>query len=55
MLKEVDVGGLSLTDLPVDPETDHKIGKFFRRVLFVVIIFAAAWVIWKLNLMSMTR
>ncbi len=53
-LKEVDVGQPALIDLPVDPETDHKIGKFFRRVLFVVIIFAAAWVIWKLNMMSLT-
>lgn len=32
-----------------------KVGKFFRWLLFAAIIFAVAWGIWKLNLMSLTR
>ena len=54
-LKEVDVGQSGVTGGPVDPGTDRKLGKFFRRLLFVLIVFAIAWVIWKLNVFSMTR
>ncbi len=54
-LKEVDVGQPTLTDQPADPETDRKMGRFFRRLLFLLILFAIAWVIWKLNVFSMTR
>lgn len=48
-LKEVDTGELANNGRAFDTETGRKMGRLFRRLLFVVIVFAVAWVIWKLN------
>ena len=54
-LKEVDVGQSGLTDGPGDHGPDQKLKRFFLRLLIVLIVFAIAWVIWKLNVFSMTH
>ena len=54
-LKEVDVGQADRTEETAQHDTDHKLGKFFRLLLFALIVFAISWVIWKLNVLSMTR
>ena len=48
-LKEADVGQPSLTDSPADAGMDQKMGKFFRRLLLLVLFGLFVYVIWKLN------
>ncbi len=48
-LKEVDVGQPRLTDGPVDAGQDKKMGKFFRRLLLLVLFGLFVYLIWKLN------
>ena len=54
-LKDVDLGEYPVTGGPVDVEKDKKLGKFFRRLLFIAILFLASWLIWKMNLYSFTH
>ena len=51
-LTAVNVGPSSLTNGPVDKKTDRKLGRFFRILLFAVILFVFAWIIWKMTVYS---
>ena len=42
-------GGRRLTDSPADAGMDQKMGKFFRRLLLLVLFGLFVYVIWKLN------
>ena len=48
-LKDVNVGQMDLTGSTVNPGVDKKLGKFFRRLLLVLLFAAFVYIVWKLN------
>ncbi len=55
-MNRIDTGERNRIDgAGADPAFGQKLGKFFRILLFLAILFLFSWIVWKLNVFSMTR